>query len=193
MLPLALDLGRRPVVVAGRGAGAVRRLRLADDAGAARVVVFSDGPSPALRAAAGRRLRAGWPSAADLSGAAVLFVADLPRADAAALAAAARAAGVLVNVEDQTALCDVHVPAVVRRGDLVLAISTGGRAPGLARALKQWLERLIDAEWAARLDVLAAGRRRWRAAGHSSRAVSALTRQLLDARGWLGRDKRDAA
>jgi precorrin-2 dehydrogenase/sirohydrochlorin ferrochelatase len=171
----------------------VRRLRLVDDAGAAQVTVFSDAPDGALRAAAGPRLRAGWPDAADLAGAALLLVADLPRPRAAVLAAAARAAGVLVNVEDETALCDLHVPALVRRGDLVLSISTGGRAPGLAGALKRWLERLLDDAWGARLDLLAQHRRQWRAAGHSARDVGALTRGLLAARGWLSGTKRNAA
>ncbi|MBI3512815.1 MAG: siroheme synthase [Proteobacteria bacterium] len=193
MLPLALDLGRLGVVVAGRGAGARRRLDLLDEAGAARVTVFSDAPDPTLGTRAGIRLRPGLPRPGDLAGCAVLFIADLPRPEAAALAAMARAAGVLVNVEDETALCDVHVPALVRRGDLVLSVSTGGRAPGLARALKRWLEALLDAEWATRLEVLTHRRQRWRAAGCSPREVSALTRRLLDARGWLATRNRDAA
>ncbi len=58
----------------------------------------------------------------------------------ARLAQLARDAGVLVNVEDVPDLCDFHVPAAVRRGDLLLTVSTGGRAPGLSRILREWLE-----------------------------------------------------
>ncbi len=180
MLPIALDLSQRPVVLVGRGAGALRRLRLLDDAGAGAVAVFSDQPEPALVAAAGARLRGGLPHAAELTGAAALLVADLPPGDAAPLVARAHGHGVLVNVEDQTALCDFHMPAIVRRGDLVLAISTGGRSPGLARALREWLETLLDADWGARLRALAELRLRWRAAGESPARISALSRRLVD-------------
>jgi precorrin-2 dehydrogenase / sirohydrochlorin ferrochelatase len=185
MLPLALDLARLPVAVVGRGAGALRRLALLDAASAARVAVFADAPDAALATAAGVRLTRRFPQAADLIGVAVLFVADLPRARAEALAAMARAAGALVNVEDETALCDVHVPALVRRGDLTLAISTGGQAPGLARALRQWLEGLLDARWGERIRLLARQRRAWRADGRPPQEVSALTRRLIEVRGWF--------
>jgi precorrin-2 dehydrogenase/sirohydrochlorin ferrochelatase len=100
---------------------------------------------------------------------------------------------VLANVEDQPALCDFHMPAIVRRGDLTLAISTGGNSPGLARALREWLETLLDAEWGARLQRLAQQRDRWRRAGRSMTEVGALTRRALAARGWLSERPRDAA
>jgi precorrin-2 dehydrogenase/sirohydrochlorin ferrochelatase len=133
------------------------------------------------------------PRRAELVGRAVVLVADLPPSLAAALAADARAAGALVNVEDDIALSDVHVPALVRRGDLVLSISTGGRAPGLARLLKGWLEALIDARWGARLEALARRRRRWRATGRTAPEINARTRELVAARGWLRNTDRDAA
>ena len=52
----------------------------------------------------------------------------------AALAGRARAQGILVNVEDEPLLCDFHVPATVRRGDLLLTVSSAGRSPGLVAA-----------------------------------------------------------
>jgi precorrin-2 dehydrogenase/sirohydrochlorin ferrochelatase len=180
MLPIALDVAQRRVVLVGRGAGALRRLRVLDDAHASAVAVFSDAPKPALRAAAAGRLQDGLPDAAQLVGAAALLVADLPPAEAAALAARAHAVGVLVNVEDQPLLCDFHMPAIVRRGDLVLGISTGGRSPGLAGALRDWLEGRLDAAWGGRLERLAARRRDWRAAGRTAAQVKCLTRRWVD-------------
>ena len=79
------------------------------------------------------------------------------REPSARLVQLARDAGVPVNVEDVPELCDFHVPATVRRGDLLLTISTGGRAPGLSRILREWLEDRFDEQWTARLDDLAFG------------------------------------
>ncbi len=62
----------------------------------------------------------------------------------------------LVNVEDVLPLCDFHVPAVVRRGDLLLTASTGGAAPGLARALREWLAQNFGPEWTDRLKDISA-------------------------------------
>ena len=93
-----------------------------------------------------------------LAGLRVLFVAGLERPVAAALAASARNAGVLVNVEDVPELCDFHVPANVRRGELVFTVSTCGRAPGLARRLREWLESAFGPEWSGRLDDVSAAR-----------------------------------
>jgi precorrin-2 dehydrogenase / sirohydrochlorin ferrochelatase len=192
MLPIALDVGRLPVALVGRGAAACRRLSLLDQAGARRVVVFSDRPEAALIAAAGDRLRRRLPEHADLAATALLLVCDLPPESARALAEAARALGRLVNVEDATALCDVHMPAIVRRGDLVLAISTGGKSPGLAAALKRWLEALLDARWGERLQALARRRRQWRARGHDTAELGALTQRLIARERWLPGADRDA-
>jgi precorrin-2 dehydrogenase/sirohydrochlorin ferrochelatase len=191
MLPIALDEARLRIALIGRGAAAVRRLGLLDAAGARDLAVFSDEPTQALADEAGDRLRRHLPDDAALAGFAIVYISDLPRADA--LAARARAAGALVNVEDDTALCDFHSPSIVRRGDLVLAISTGGRIPGLARALRQALEQLFDGRWAERIEQLADLRRRWREDGCTPQRVGALTEQLLARRGWLPDDRRDAA
>src|SRR4029077_6417769 len=100
-----------------------------------------------------------------LAGLHLLFIAGLKRSAAAALAAKARAAGILTNVEDVPELCDFHVPAVVRRGDLALTVSTSGKAPGLARLLREWLERAVGTEWQDRLERLAEARTGWRSEG----------------------------
>jgi siroheme synthase (precorrin-2 oxidase/ferrochelatase) len=77
------------------------------------------------------------------------------------------------------------MPAVVRRGDLALTVSTSGKAPGLSRLIREWLERSIGAEWRERLDHLAHARAGWRAEGLAPGDVSRRIRDLVAREGWL--------
>jgi precorrin-2 dehydrogenase/sirohydrochlorin ferrochelatase len=115
----------------------------------------------------------------------VLFIAGLDLSQSAALAAEARGQGVLVNVEDVPELCDFHVPAIVRRGDLAFTVSTNGKAPGLSRLLREWLARAFGAEWSARMEEVAAARTDWRSEGLAPGEVSRRTRDLVARKGWL--------
>jgi precorrin-2 dehydrogenase/sirohydrochlorin ferrochelatase len=63
------------------------------------------------------------------------------------IAREARARGVLVNVMDDVKNCDFAAPAIVRRGDLVIAISTGGKSPALAKRLREELSLRFGPEW----------------------------------------------
>jgi precorrin-2 dehydrogenase/sirohydrochlorin ferrochelatase len=167
VLPIVLNPAQLAVGLAGAGEGRERRRALLEGAGIAPVPVDADAGDEALQ------------------GLAVLFVAGVPDPEARAFAARARRSGVLVNVEDVPALCDFHVPAVVRRGDLLVTVSTGGKAPGLARLIREWLERRLGADWRAHMDETARARTAWRADGHSPQDVSRRTRALVSERGWL--------
>jgi len=90
--------------------------------------------------------------AEDLPGAAVAIGAFEDDEGAAAFAAAARAAGVPVNVIDKPAFCDFSFGAIVNRSPLVIGISTDGAAPVFAQAIRAKLEALLPkgfADWAA--------------------------------------------
>jgi precorrin-2 dehydrogenase/sirohydrochlorin ferrochelatase len=184
MLPLVIDLARVPVAVVGRDAQALKRLRHLEADGVARARIFSDAPSPALRTYAGRRIVRRLPTAADLAGSRVVFVGDLPPEDSADVATLAYAAGALVNVEDQRGWCDFHSPAVIRRGDLLLSVSTGGQSPALARRIRLFLEALFTASWAERVVELGRLRRRLRAHGLGAEVTQA-TDALIAQRNWL--------
>jgi siroheme synthase-like protein len=173
LLPVSLDLSRLSVLLIGNGARAERRLRLLDEAGATRLRVFSADPGAELSARAGDRLRRRLPEAEDFKGVNLAFVADLEPGEARAAADRARAHGALVNAEDVTEQCDFHSAAVVRRGDLVLGIATGGRCPMLARALKDWLERVLPLDFAAVAEALSSERKRLRAAAAGTMPLEA--------------------
>ena len=164
MLPIVLSDEFTAVGLAGDGEGRARRASLLAEAGMNPIAVSLDCPLPKIG---------------------VLFVAGLDNATAVALAAKARAAGILVNVEDVPELCDFHVPAIVRRGDLVLTASTGGQAPGLARRLREWLEGRFGPEWKLHMEEVSAARAGWRADGLPPDEVSRRTRALVSEKGWL--------
>src|SRR5579864_7762928 len=108
MLPIMLDSFLLHVAVAGAGERLTRRLNMLAAAGVTTPVVFN-----------GR-----LPAPKEIDAISVFFVAGLGEEESARLAAMARRARVLVNVEDRPALCDFHVPAQVRRGDLCITVST---------------------------------------------------------------------
>lgn len=95
----------------------------------------------------------------DLDGASICVASSSDAGERNAIARAARDRGVLVNVMDDVPNCDFAAPAIVRRGDLVLAISTGGASPAVARKVREQLERRYGADWAETLSVIAEVRR----------------------------------
>jgi precorrin-2 dehydrogenase/sirohydrochlorin ferrochelatase len=186
MIPLMLDPAF-PVLLVGRGPRILARLDLVEAAGANAVIIYGDAPSEALVARAGARLRIGLPDAAAIAAARLLFVADLPEEESRPLAETARQLRVAVNVEDVPTLCDFHVPATVRRGKLLLTISTGGAAPGAAARIRADLEHRFGADWGDRLDSIAEARAAWRESGLPPGHVACNVSAMIEANGWLAR------
>ncbi len=116
----------------------------------------------------------------DLDGAFICVASSSDADERDAIARAARERGVLVNVMDDVPNCDFAAPAIVRRGDLVLAISTGGRSPAVARKVREELERRYGAEWAETLTVIAEVRRETLPALGDLRVRSKRWREALD-------------
>jgi precorrin-2 dehydrogenase len=185
MFPIMLDLAQARVALVGNGKAALRRLALLDADAAQHVAIYADDPLPELAAAAGARLRRSLPTAADLAGIHIVFAVDLAPDRLAALSATSRAVGALVNIEDQPALSSFHSPSTLRRGDLVIAVSTNGQSPALARRVRRFLEGLFGAEWQGRLDDLAALRQGWREAGAGSGEIAGWTDAWIDRHHWL--------
>ncbi len=145
--PVFLDLKGRLCLVVGGGAVAARKVRLLRRAGArVRVVAPTLKSELAALAAEGvveHRARAFCP--ADLEGCALAVAATADQAVNQEVAEAAQARQLPVNVVDRPELCSFVFPAVVDRSPVVVAVSSGGRAPVLARMLRERLEALIPA------------------------------------------------
>ena len=160
--PIILRLAGRRVVVVGGGEIAERKIEGLLEAGARVTVVSPDVTRRiAAWAAAGavalerRRYETG-----DLSDSALAYAATDDEAANRAVGEEAEAKGVWLNVVDRPARCGFFAPAVVRRGDLSIAISTNGASPALARRLRERLEQQLGPEYARALETLRAERRR---------------------------------
>ncbi len=123
----------------------------------------------------------------DLAGALLVFAATDSTAVNAAVAQEAAAAGQLVNVADAPELCSFQVPALVRQGDLSIAISTNGKSPALAARIRKRLESDYGPEYAVLLDLLGRIRAQELAGGRDAQARRNLFENLPheDILGWI--------
>jgi precorrin-2 dehydrogenase len=154
--PLFLDLTGRKALVVGGGLVAERKVHSLLEAGALVTLVSPD-VIPSLRTleqAGSIRIVQRKFLGADLDGVYLVISATSDAAVQEEVARIARARNILVNTVDQPALCDFIVPAVVRRGDVVLAISTSGKSPALAAALRAKFDDIITGDTARAVQVL---------------------------------------
>lgn len=154
--PMMVDLAGRRCLVVGGGRVAERKVGLLLECGA-EVAVVSPVATPKIADLAERgaiRLARRRVRSADLKGVFLAFAATDDALVNRDVAGRVRKAGGLANVADAPEACDFHVPAVVRRGDLTIAISTGGGSPALAKRLRQRLEATIGSEYEAFLEAL---------------------------------------
>lgn len=159
--PVFLEVGGRLCLVVGGGAVAERKARALLAQGAAvRVVSPTLTAALAAEAAAGRIAHLERPfTPTDLEGAFLAFAATDDAAVNAAVAAAADAARVPVNVADDPARSTFLVPSTLQRGEVTVAVSTGGASPALARRLRTDLEEKVGEEYAALARLLGEARR----------------------------------
>jgi precorrin-2 dehydrogenase/sirohydrochlorin ferrochelatase len=155
--PVMLELAGRRCVVIGELAVREGKVEGLVAAGADDIVVVAPRPEDRLGVltlmdgvAVRRR---GW-RPEDLDGAFLVVASNPEPAERTAIAREARRRQALVNVMDDIPNCDWSAPGVVRRGELVVAIATGGASPALSRKLRAQLSSAFGEEWAEVLAVL---------------------------------------
>ena len=195
-LPVFFALEGKRAVVAGGNSAAAWKAELLSAAGA-NVDVYTAEPCDEMRQIADHPPRGpvtiigrAW-TAGDVNTAALAIGAFETDSDAGEFAAAARAAGIPVNIIDKPAFCDFSFGSIVNRSPLVIGISTDGAAPVFAQAIRAKLEALLPqgfAHWAATAA-------RWRAAVTASGLSSAGRRtfwRLFTARAMASPDRQPA-
>lgn len=144
-LPAFIDLEDRPVLVVGGGAMAARRVAMAQRAGALVSVVAPE-LARDFDACAQFDHKARAFDVADLADQVLVYVASEEDPDyETSVANRAQENGVLVNVADRADISSFIMPSIVDRSPIVVAISSGGEAPILARMLRAKLESLVPA------------------------------------------------
>ncbi|MBE0596167.1 MAG: bifunctional precorrin-2 dehydrogenase/sirohydrochlorin ferrochelatase [Desulfuromonadales bacterium] len=155
--PVFFRLQGRLCVVVGSGAVGRRKALAVTQAGG-RVRLISPQPLEGEWPAVEHRLRPYQPG--DLAGAFLAFAATGdPQTDAAVLAEA-RQERIPIDLASAPAGGDFSLPAQFRRGDLTVAVSTAGRSPALAAAVRDQLAEAIGPEWAIMVEIAAALRRK---------------------------------
>jgi uroporphyrin-III C-methyltransferase/precorrin-2 dehydrogenase/sirohydrochlorin ferrochelatase len=173
LYPVFLRLTGLPVVVVGGGTVAASKLDGLLEAGA-RVTVVAPAICDAIRARSEVTLVETTFRPAHLSGARWVVAAATPAVNRE-VADAAAARGLFVNAVDDTAAATAYLGGVVRRGEVEIAISTGGLAPALAGLLREALEAVLPHELERWIDVAKQARADWKA----SRVPIAERRPLL--------------
>jgi precorrin-2 dehydrogenase len=162
LFPAFLKLAGRRCLVVGAGPIAEEKIQSLLRAGAQIQVVAPEATDRLQAWTRTKKIR--WHArefrASDLEGAFLVIAATRSPRLHAKIFREARRLGVLCNVVDDPAHCDFYYGAVVRRGELQIAISTGGHSPALAQRLRKKLEKQIGAEYERWVTKLGAARRR---------------------------------
>ncbi len=166
LLPLFLKLDGRPALVVGGGAAAAVRVAQLLEAGA-RVTVVAPEVRPDI-VASGATVRRRRFLPADLDGAWLAVAAATPEVGQE-VSRAAEKRRIFVNAVDGPQSASAYTGAVLRRGGVAVAVSTGGRAPALAGLLRQALGALLPEDLDAWLELAERLRAEDRAAGVAMR------------------------
>jgi len=162
LFPIFLKLTGRTVLVVGAGRVAEQKIsQLLETGGVIRVVAPEASEQIRLWAEAHRlEWKRGLFEASDLTGVFLVVVSTTSRILNAEIHAMAAERAILCNVVDVPDLCDFYYPAIVKRGDLQIAISTSGQSPALAQRIRRDLERQFSPDY-HRFVKLLGNIRRW--------------------------------
>ena len=151
LLPVAIDIAGRRVLVVGGGSVAARKVASLLECGAL-VTVLAPELGADFSAPIEHLARSYHPG--DGAGFALIFAATNRRDVNALVASEARAQGSWCNIADDPQVSDFHTTSVVRRGEITVGISTQGVSPVLARHVREQIEATLGEEYAVLIELV---------------------------------------
>ena len=180
--PVNLDIKNRNGLVVGGGAVGTRKVNTLLQCGA-RVTVVSPNPAAQLTKLASERaitLKERMYRTDDLNEMFLVIGATDDETLNHQISKDAERANTLCNIADRPAVCNFILPSIVRRGDLVITISTSGKSPALAKRLRQKLETQFGQEYEKFLVLMGAIRKMLLRQAHEPETHKAIFNQLVD-------------
>lgn len=180
--PVNLDVTNKHCLVVGGGRVGERKVKSLLGCGA-KVLVIAQDVSKHLEALASEGLievRLGHYQSSDLKGKFLVIGATDDEDTNQRISQDAESLGVLCNIADRPQACSFVVPATVRQGDLLIAVSTSNKSPAVATWIRQGLEREFGPEYAALLNLMGAVRKRLKAEAKRPEAHKELFERLLN-------------
>ena len=160
MLPIILDVSIIPIALIGVGEAFENRLLFLQESGCGKLDIIRTSDDNLNENSILQSLSAGQYK--------IVYVAGIDKDHARLYYNAAKSGNALVNVEDVKEMCDFHVPSRTRRGDVLITVSTGGRAAGLSKNITQYLsQEIFPPTTAEKFQEIIAMRNQMKSAGKS--------------------------
>lgn len=180
--PINLDVQDRECLVVGGGGVGERKVKTLLECGALVTVVTTDATESLQALASEGRIdlktRAYEPS--DMEGKFLVIGATNSEEVNEKISKDAQERGLLCNIADRPAACTFVLPAIVRQGELLIAISTSNKSPAVARRIRQTLEQEFGPEYSVLLNLMGAIRQKLLSESKSPEAHKRIFEQLLD-------------
>jgi precorrin-2 dehydrogenase/sirohydrochlorin ferrochelatase len=180
--PIHLDIQNRQCLIVGGGAVGTRKVNTLLECGA-RVTVVSPEPTPQLTRLASEgsiTLEKRDYRSDDITGMFLVIGATDDESLNRRVSKDAERAHILCNIADRPEVCNFILPSIVRRGDLVITVSTSGKSPALAKHLRQKLEAQFGREYADFLLLMGTIRKKLLSQAHAPEAHKDLFHKLID-------------
>ncbi len=170
MLPIIISPDHLKTLVIGQGPATTRRLEMLKDAGVKNVTYFKTPPEEK-----------------EFDDVNLVYVADFDDDTSEKIYNIAAAKKLLINTEDKTKFCNFHAPAIIRRGDLLLTVSTAGKGPRLARRIKAILENMFPPEWKENLEHLSNIRDEYKKQGYKFETMAVKIDEEIQKKGMFSK------
>ena len=179
--PINLDIRNRNCLVVGGGSVGTRKVRTLLDCGANVTVVSPDATEKLRKLAESGdiRLKRRTYQSSDLAGMFLVIGATDDDALNRRVHSDAQRQNMLCNIADRPAVCNFILPAIVNRGDLIIAVSTSGKSPAFAKKLKKHFEKEFGEEYETFLRLMGAIRKKLLKKSHQPEAHKPLFERLI--------------